>query len=235
MIWACKALAKEVLKSSFYALPFFALVGLWVLRNRFREDPSATLLGVVVLSQIALLLVVGAGAGYIAGRHTLLIAMCCCFFAAASFPALGAWFARQRPKTAAAWSAGLAVVFVGISSVGGMKHLHANREGHHQAGVWLASQLGPNDYLVDPFAWSEYYAGYIRVEPKDHPDVKREFSVIENPNGNPHPRLNLMEAALDIAHRGRIVYHWPENAPIDKAQVYVYRFDRKDWPKVHAN
>ena len=250
IMWACGALVKEVLKTSFYVIPFFALVGFWVSRKRIRDDAAMALLCTAVVCQIGLLIVVGSAAGYVAGRHTLLISLCCCYFAAASFPALGCLFANgcakftksntptdgqepsvvHKPRLAsqACWAVLLAVACIAASASAGLKNLHSNRAGHHAAGLWLANQLQWDDMLLDPFSWAEYYSGYMRLPPTHHPKVKRVFVVVEDPETNPHPRLHMMVAAHNIARKVGIdhpCYHWPTDKPISQAKVLVYQWD----------
>ena len=46
-----------------------------------------------------------------------------------------------------------------------LKPLHPHREGHKHAGRWLADKMAPNDWLMDPLAWGEWYAGRTLYNP----------------------------------------------------------------------
>lgn len=86
--WAGKAVGGELLKSSFYVLPFFAMLGFAFCWPRLRSNRPATLIVGLGLCHSALLILMAMKAGYVAERHTLLIALCGSYFAAASFPLL---------------------------------------------------------------------------------------------------------------------------------------------------
>jgi hypothetical protein len=230
--WAGKALGEEFLKASFYGLPFFAAIGLSVLWPRVRGNAAALLIVVLGTCHSLLLWRVAKGAGYVAERHTLLIVLCSCYFSAASFPVLGEQLARlpgfRSWASAKWWSVILAVLVIGTSVPAAMRTLHGSRGGHRAAGLWIATQERPGDYVLDPFAWGEFYSGHLRLPATITTKPETVYILFEK-SPNMHPRLHAIHLAKYFADRGRIVYHWPEQVPVDQGKVFVYRWDGDDF------
>ena len=157
-----KALVVELVKASFYVLPLFAIFGLVIVRSRIRRDAAVMLLVLVGSLHFFLLWMVASRAGYVAERHTLLVVLIGSYFSAVSIPVIGAKLASvprlARVGSASFWSGLIVGILVAAAVPAGMKTLHANRAGHHAAGLWIAQNREPNDLVVDPFAWAEFYA-----------------------------------------------------------------------------
>ncbi len=230
--WAGKALARELLKASFYVLPLFSAIGFVLLWPRVRGDAAVLLLVALGLCNTILLWAVAMGAGYVAERHTLLIVLCSCYFAAASFPLLGERLASiprlGRIGSASCWASFIAVAFVAASAPAGLKTLHAGRSGHREAGLWIAAQHEPKAIILDPFSWCEFYAGNIRLPSTMSDDKHVVYSVMEK-GVNEHLRLHMMKFARYFSERSALVYQWPENAPDDRVKVQVYRWQGDDF------
>lgn len=233
LVWATQAFGKELLKASFYVLPFFAMIGFGALWPSIRRDPAAMLIVVLGVCHSLLLWRMAKGAGYVAERHTLLIVACGSYFAAAAFPVLGERIAQikrcGRLGSARFWSALLAVVVVASSVPAAIKPLHTSRGGHRAAGLWIAAQQEPHAWVLDPFSWAEFFAGHKRL-PSRVNDSTRVVYIVTESNANLHPRLHMMQMARYIAERGKLVYHWPEAAPVDQGKVFVYRWEGADLP-----
>jgi hypothetical protein len=178
---------------------------------------------------LGILWVVASRAGYVAERHTLLIVLCGSYFSAAAIITLGGKLASvpalARVGGATIWTGVIAVALVAAAIPAGMKTIHANRAGHHAAGLWIAQHREPGDVVVDPFAWAEFYAGYVRAPAVQNDKVRVVFVVLEGTVGSPHPRLHQMPFAIKLAEHGEIVYQWPPNVPVEKGKVFVYRLD----------
>jgi hypothetical protein len=218
--WGFKALVSEVGKTAFYVLPFLAGAGLILLRRRIRDEAAMALLVTTIVCQILLLWAVAASAGYVSERHTLPSVMLGCFFAAAALVALGNWVADKLKRgDGAQWAAGMAAVIVVACIPLGLKPLHANRAGHRQAGNWIAQHRHADDFIIDPFGWAEFY-GNLRADYAIRQPIAGSYVIVEG--ADDHPRLHLMRAALEASRHGRLVYHWPENKPVDKAKVRVF-------------
>ncbi|MCE9530484.1 MAG: glycosyltransferase family 39 protein [Planctomycetes bacterium] len=230
--WACKSLSLEFLKTSLYVTPFLAAIGLSLLWSRLRGDAAFQLLLAVGLCQALLLWFIAFGAGYVAERHLLLVTLCSIHLAAAAIPLIAEkmvqWHLPRRIASEQTWAIFIAVAFVTVCIPWGLKPLHANRAGHQAAGRWLATHEQPGDLLIDPFAWSEFYAGYMRECPRTLPVQKSVLSVLTT-GENTHPRLHMMIIARQFAERGKIIYHWPENKPVEQAKVVIYRWEGDDF------
>jgi Dolichyl-phosphate-mannose-protein mannosyltransferase len=229
--WAGQALAKELLKASFYVLPLFSAIGFALLWPRVRGDAAVLLLVALGLCNTLLLFAVAMGAGYVAERHTLLIVLCGSYFAAASFPLLGERLASisrlRRIGGASFWASFIAVAFVAASAPASLKTLHAGRSGHREAGFWIAAQHEPSAMILDPFAWCEFYAGNIRLPSTSSDGTQVVYSVMEK-GVNEHQRLHMMKFARYFSERSPLVYQWPENVPVNQVKVQVFCWRGED-------
>ena len=123
-------------------------------------------------------------------------------------------------------TAGLLVALVATALPFTLKPMHPNRAGHKHAGLWLASHMTDKDALLDPFCWAEWYAGRTLYRTSwNPPNSHDKYIVLENEalKGSPHSRLPTLQAAKEAAVRGHIVYHWPEDVPVEEAVVHVYK------------
>jgi hypothetical protein len=155
--------------------------------------------------------------GYLSERHTLLLIV------AGSLPAGAAllWLrSRWRPTQGFAMACGTLAVLIAVQLPSLAKPLHGNRSGHKAAGQWLAQHANPEDAIIDPFCWAQYYARPPLASPEPQ-SPKRFFVILEN-TGNPHSRLPVLRDAKVAAAAGEVVYHWPEHKPRESAKILVY-------------
>jgi hypothetical protein len=232
LLWAFKSVASELLKSLNYLTALLALLGLCYARHRFRE-PGMRLLCVYSGLQLSLLFTMAAKIGYVSERHTLILVLLGSLFAAFGLGELvvrANRFYRER-GVSARWRSlvqrGLPIscaVLVAISLPSALKPLHGNRAGHHAAGLWLAKNATPEEVIWDPFAWAEFYAGRsMYVDPIRDYTTKTTYTILEPFNPNPHSKLPMIPTAKAIAEKGQVVYHWPEQGPLEKAKVVIYK------------
>jgi hypothetical protein len=227
-VWAVKAVGKEMVKGLHYVVGGLALVGLVARRRQlFAPDPAPWVLVALGGLNLLLLVYLAARIGYVSERHTVLPTMVCCTFAAAALrplaDALGAGLAAARLGWVRVGAGGLLAALVAAALPYTLKPMHPQREGHKHAGRWLAGAMGPDDALVDPLAWAEWYAGrtlYRREHPMHGPVV---WVVVERGKTSPHSRLPLWEWANELAGRGELRYRWPEAGAGDGPVVEVYR------------
>jgi hypothetical protein len=231
-LWAMQAVAKEMLKSLHYAVAFLALLGVACQYRRLQWGEPGTLLLLAVASlYLGLLVYLAMRIGYVSERHTLLLNSLGCLFAASSLPSLGRWLSvAPAIRHLVIWPhlmpTGLASMLVVTALPQTLQPLHAHREGHKHAGLWLAGQLHDQDWLVDPFCWAEWYAGrtlYRTTEYRGRP--QRTWVVVEEGKVSPHSRLPQWEQAQELARHGQAVYQWPPHADADQPRVVVYRVD----------
>lgn len=223
--WAVGAVAAEAGKALYYVPAVLAVVGLVVLRRRVAADPGLWLLVILAGLSSLLLMAVGIKMSYVSERHTILLVLVGCLFAAAALEPVAALLGgKVRPE----W------LLVGITLAAlpvTLKPLHANREGFKHAGRWLAENVKDGDCLIDPFEWSQWYSGrslyYVPPDPAPAPAVT--YAVVDDrTRPDEHVRLPRLEAAMNVMADGRskVVYHWPEDVPVDAAKVKVYQLVR---------
>jgi hypothetical protein len=231
-VWAMQAVGKEMFKSLHYATAILALLGVACQYRRLQHrEPGTLLLVAVGCLYLCLLFYLALRIGYVSERHTLLLNALGCMFAASSLPSLGAWLSvAPGIRHLVIWPhlmpTGLASMLVVTALPQTLQPLHAHREGHKHAGLWLAGQLQEKDWLVDPFCWAEWYAGrtlYRTTEYRGQP--LRTWVVVEEGKVSPHSRLPQWELAQELARHGQAVYQWPPQASFDQPRVVVYRVE----------
>jgi hypothetical protein len=236
-LWAIRAIATEISRGfeHFAVIPF--LLGLWLSCRWLRRSAVAWFLLAFALLQTATLWKLAQTIGYISDRHVVLVVLCGVFAVVTAMPLIARWLLQlvaltrsRRPHTASyldrwqAWAtAGLLVTLVLSGLPETLKPMHANRIGHKQAGLWLAGQATSEDVVVDPFCWAHYYSGKLFEEgtkPALLPDHEPTLYVVMEKGE--HLRLPLMTEAKKLAEQGAIVYHWPEQATMDRAKIFIY-------------
>lgn len=218
-LWGLKAVVSETVHALSYVLIIPLIAGLWIYRQHLARCHAAWLLSVLCLLQLCVLWRLATVLGYVSERHVLLLVLCGLYSVAAALDALGSWLVRSRLNLLhVQWLGAVPLVlltFCWLPST--LKPLHANREGHRQAGKWLAQHSHPWDKLEDPCCWAHYYSGRVFTESATTPtpadQSTLQFTVLDRQD---HIRLPKVKA------RGDIVYTWPENKPPSQAKVLVY-------------
>jgi hypothetical protein len=224
LLWGLKALLTEMAKTFLYIGWLPALLGLWWFRDRFRIVPGAWVLLLVCLVQVLALVRLTVIMGYISERHTLIVVLCGCFWGAAAVRTLGqrlaAWLAGRfalggLAAEGRAWAVLLLAAWAGAGLPSSLKPLHANRAGHHAAGLWLAQHADPADDVYDPFCWAHYYAGCVfreRDQPAPPPGHVPMVYIVLEASDNQHSRLPLLPFGRQVAQAGTLVYRWCPSA-----------------------
>lgn len=235
LVWAAAAVWAEVIKAVHYVVGTLTLVAIGVHRRRlFAGD-----LGLwvpVALSGLSLVLMffLAARVGYVSERHTVLLVMLCCLLGAAGIGPVVRGVARVPVLgRVVVWPAAAPAVLLAVLVASALpytfKALHPHREGHKHAGKWLAAHAGEGDWLQDPLAWAEWYAGRTLYQPPHYPGrPKYVWVVLEKGKGSPHSRLPQWEEARQRAAGHRPVYRWPEDAPETGPAVEVYKIPFAD-------
>jgi hypothetical protein len=220
--WAVHAIVMEIVKAYQYVLVLPLILGAWVYRDRFARVPGAWVLAMLCVLHGLVVWRLAVVVGYVSERHVLLFVLCGTFATAAAMVALGDWLGNLYAR----WLGFvplLVLVAVGIPET--LKPLHANRAGHRAAGLWLAANTQPCDPVRDPFCWAHYFAGRVFLEgttPTVPPGYRpTEYVVLEH-SGHEHVHLPSAAEAEERAKQGKVVYHWPENKPVNEARVCVY-------------
>jgi 4-amino-4-deoxy-L-arabinose transferase-like glycosyltransferase len=232
-LWAARALAAETVQGLNYVGAGLAVFGLVLLRPRAASRPGLWLVGLLIGLHALILLRMAVMIGYLSERHTLLFVLAGCFPAAAALLWLGdrlrtAGAARGVPFASMATAALVAALVTAELPVL-RKPLHGNRAGHKAAGRWLAGHATPQDAILDPFNWAEFYAGPPLPDPR--PARPERLFVILETSDNQHSRLPQIPAAKVMASHGELVYQWPEGRPREEAQVVVYAVPGEKLPR----
>jgi hypothetical protein len=213
------------------------LMGLWWYRRRYRQMPEAWVLIALIVLDALVLCWVPATAGYLSDRHVMVLILCTIFQAVGvvrELPyRLRAWLAlRPSPwASAVAWSLVLLLAWAGAGlSEQTRRPLHYNRAGHRPAGLWLAGHTHPADVIIDDHCYAHYYAGRVFQEEKPLPQdghSPRTYVVISRGKEDRAP-THAYTMTEDQARRagGRLVYHWPEDRPAEKARVVIFRLPK---------
>jgi hypothetical protein len=222
------AAIKELSKACHYGIFVMGVLGLYLVRNRFREDPGFMLLGYLGIVNFAVLCAVFIARGYVSERHTLMLVLLICIFAATALYPLTSRFGEHSRTIIL----GLVLLLLAVNIPGSLKSPHANRTGHPHAGKYLAEHVQPNELVIDPFSWAEWYSGrsLYSVPKIQQADEVARWAILE-PGASNHSRLPLYEAALNVQkdrdNPAKLVYWWPEDVPKEiaheKAKVVVYR------------
>lgn len=238
-LWAIGAVWVETSKSLHYVIGALALFGLVARRRQmFAPDRGIWVMVAIGLFNLMLLIYLAARIGYVSERHTVLFTMLACTFAAAaleplavlleSLPGLGRLIVW--PKAA---PGGILLALVAATLPYTLKPLHAHREGHKHAGLWLAANMNDGDWLKDPLAWGEYYAGRTLYRPPVyHGRPKHVWVIVEKGKGSPHSRLPQWEEAVRLTTDREAVYRWPGDAPPGGPVVEVHRLTFAEYGKI---
>lgn len=221
-LWTIKALTSETAQSLQYYGLGLAVLGLFVWRYRRGSLGGRLLIGGLVALHVLILCRMASLSGYLSERHTLMLVVAACIPAAAALLWLGE---RVRPA-AGLLVAGLAVLVLIAAELPSLtKPLHGNRAAHKAAGRFLAEVVAPDDKIMDPFNWAEYYAR-DPLPPPVPKEPKRWFVVLET-GDNPHSRLPALADARLMAKYGTLVFE--SSAGMSKNQrVQVFEVSRAD-------
>jgi 4-amino-4-deoxy-L-arabinose transferase-like glycosyltransferase len=236
-LWAFKAIGLEVSKCLQYALVPPLLLGLAWFGKNFRSRPEVWILIVLCLLHAAVLWRLANVVGYVSDRHVLILVLCGIFTAAGAIIVFGNWLVHGRSIPLAvlkkpsspvgpSWLAlTMLVLLAGLGLMESLRTLHGNRAGHRAAGLWLAEHTNPADPITDPFCWAHYYAGRVfreGIREDGSPGYQPTNYVVIEHSDHDHIRLPTIRAAEDLAARGRVVYHWPEESPVAGAKILIY-------------
>jgi hypothetical protein len=214
-----KLAANESVRAANYGIAFIGLLGAYALR----KNRTAFFLLVHASLSFLLLAYLGYTVEYVSRRHALTIAIIASVFAAAYLQWLAGNIGRYEQRNLA--------IFILIALCASypfcFKPLHPNREGHRQAGLWVADHIPQDALFIDPFRWTEFVAGRsYRNFPNE--DRSRKFTegvvyvLIEPKNPTPGSRLAL-DFTKEYAAKGTLVYQWPPNVALETASVAIYR------------
>lgn len=236
-VWAVGAILKEGMKAAHYLPAILALGGLWAVRRRLWAEPWFAVpivciaINVAIIAALVSLKVDAAGRSYVSERHMMPIALIGIIFAAGFLEPLGRMLSEKLGLNPMVIAGGilLAICISGLPGI--FKPLHDNRAGHLHAGRWLREHAQPGDTIVDPFEWAQFFAGRTLYDiPADPQGSKVIYAVLEGPSeDDPNSHLPRHAAAAAVARdgRSRLVYHWPEDQPIEQSEIRIIRLEQQ--------
>lgn len=230
-LWSLHAVWIESIKSLHYVMGALALIGIFAHRRQlFSPDLGMWFLIALSVFNLILMFYLAERIRYVSERHTLLFVMLFCTFAASALEPFSQFISTMPflgrlviwPKAA---PGGLLFAIAMSTLPFTLQPLHAQREGHKHAGRWLAAHMADEDWLIDPLAWAEWYAGrtlYNTTTYDGQPKV-RWVVIEEDKKAESHSRIPQWELANQLKERGTRVFTWPENPQAKIATVSVYK------------
>jgi len=235
-LWVPKAIALEATKTFHFAPLGFALLALPFAARRLRADPAVGVLLVMGGLNLGLVALLAAKAPYLSERHLLPIAYVGSFFAAHGvFCARSVWrpvFGGPLTSRPACWV--LYGVIFGSCLPAAAKPLHEDRAGHRLVGEYLKAHATPEDVILDPYDWAQFYSGRsVRGVPGDPPSPRYRWAVLEEGEKDhataTKPRLKgALDVARDAKNRPVVVLEWADPADTGKSRrIVLYRQDAR--------
>ena len=229
-LWIPRGLFKEAFKAFHYGGLVYAGLGVGLAAVRVRAMPwllPTLFLGagnLMVLARLAW------KAEYVSERHTLPVVLIGVMYAAYTMEAVPR-LCRRLPGWAGrvfGWSRGrwvLLAALVGSCLPATIKPLHGDRLGHRLIGEYLKLHAGPEDVVIDPYTWAQYYSGRsVRGVPPDPAPARFRWAILEEGEG--HPTLTRLKEAAnvrdDTANPPTVVLRWDD--PNHKGRsIVLYR------------
>jgi hypothetical protein len=220
--WAAFTLVSIFDRTFFHGLWLFALLGLWLHRDRLRSDAALALHPLLIVLMLGLAYRVAQSNGYLSDRHLTLILLVGVFWILVGMLALATRLGRSEAL--------FVVVFLAIGLLAGYRTtrpLHAERLAFRQAGEWLAANSLPGDRVLDPYAHVYFYSGRVFVNEND-PDVPASnpvtaYVVLEH-SANKHPHLyHLVQHAETLAKQGEEVARIPLTRKREPGHLAIYK------------
>jgi hypothetical protein len=230
----------ELVKGLHYVWWVPAMLGMVWFRRLPWRDPTALLMLMLCGAHALVLWRLEAAVGYLSNRHIQLLLLGGVYPAAALLVELPRWLLDRLPRPAAPpiplrlalqpglWSFAVLAVLIGVGLPKTLQPLHINRAGHHAAGLWLADQMRPFDQVEDDHCWAHYYAGLVFKETQPRPAVPRDavpvrYSVVARARSGDAKTEQRQNFESDLRACGAaLVYHYPTNRPVDRADVVIY-------------
>ena len=214
-----------------------AVMTLWGLLRCRTHSPSARRLLTI---QTALLLVVltyqATSRGYLSSRHAIGLTFLSVPHAAAAIRLCALRFASLLRLSALRRRVGTRLVLSAICA-GGIwvqaKPIHASRQGHHSAGLWLDSHALNSSAIFDTRGWASFQADLKRYDPyhmaQALSDSHTSYWVLEAGELTSGSRRAATLAKI-LEDGGELVAKFPKKqGRDDDGDVLVFAWNRPDW------
>jgi Dolichyl-phosphate-mannose-protein mannosyltransferase len=238
-LWAITAILKESTKTFHYAPMGFAIFGaILALRHLRREPATITLLMMIITNSAILYKLAMREGGYISERHTLPLAAVGSLLAGYGLfrcrEFFVSWLGERWTSDWVAWFWFFAMAISCVPLL--VRPMHENRGGHKVIGDYLKQHATPEDAVIDPYDWAQYYSGRsLRGVPQDPLKPRYRWAVVEGGESE-HQTFTRREAALNVIrdskNKAELVVEWRDPTdPKKERRIMLYRQDaRLDTP-----
>lgn len=200
----------ELLQALAYVVWLPVLLGFWWRRDAWAQTPGTWVSGVVTTVVLFAMWLVASSHGYVSGRHLLLALLGCSWWAAAGLAALAVRITVGSPRLGQRLGPrGILAALLLLAVAAGLPQTlaphHADRADERAAGLWLAANADPADVIVDPHAWSAFFAG--RAFRDDAPLAGQgDVYVVLRQASRRDSRMPTYAQAKRLATAGQVVY-----------------------------
>jgi hypothetical protein len=232
------SLGSELVKGFHYVWWVPTILGMVWFRRLLWTEPAALLMVLLGAVHAVVLWRLEVVMGYLSNRHIQLLLLGGTYPAAGFLVEAPRWLCERLPQPRHAlgrlalrpglWSCALLATLIGLGLPKTLQTLHANRAGHHAAGLWLAQHLRAYDFVEDDHCWAHYYAGLVFLETQPRPKVPpgatpQYYTVVARARAGDARVEQRRNNESEVQARGATpVFHYPVNRPVAQADVVVY-------------
>lgn len=242
LIRSTLVVANELLHAYLFVGILPVILGAWWFRQEIKKDRGALLGLALFVGQAAILVLLGLTAGYVSGRHVLLLVACSIFTGVAfvlALPGSRLWKSistvmEKSVPTRLYWlfarmpiSRLVLILFLFSCLAKGLFSNSENRIGHQAAGRWLSAHAQANVIIEDDHGWARYYGGggWVSVTKSGEELAERpSFVVIQRESSRKRISSRpISPKEQEMVKCGaKMVFHWPEDFEENNAEVVVY-------------
>lgn len=214
-----------------------AVMTLWgLLRCRTHSSSARRLLTIQTALLIGVLTYQATSRGYLSSRHAIGLTFLSVPHAASAIRLCALRFAGALRLSARRRRVGTRLVLSAICA-GGIwvqaKPIHASRQGHHSAGLWLESHASNSSAIFDTRGWASFQADLKRYDPyhvaQALSDSHTTYWVLEAGELASGSRRAATLAKI-LEDGGELVAKFPKKQGRDNdGDVLVFAWKRPDW------
>lgn len=214
-----------------------AVMTLWgLLRCRTHSSSARRLFTIQTALLVGVLTYQATSRGYLSSRHAIGLTFLSVPHAAAAIRLCALRFAGLLRLSARRRRVGTRLVLSAICA-GGIwvqaKPIHASRQGHHAAGLWLESHASKSSAIFDTRGWASFQADLKRYDPyhvsQALSDSRTSYWVLEAGELASGSRRAATLAKI-LEDGGELVAKFPKKqGRDDDGDVLVFAWKRPDW------
>jgi hypothetical protein len=211
---------KEAGQAFFYVLWIPCVVGMAsTLRRRDNAWSAQCFMLGYVWIHLALLWRVALTSQYVSGRYFLPILLLGLPFASRAIMELLTYIqACTQSPYARFVKLTLLLALTGLCLYRSVQPLHQSQTGHRQIARWLCDRLQPDEELIDPYGWAEFYTSRSFRPRREHASSLVVY-VIEQPGEDDRHRHRMMNKAETDTSES-VVHAWPSE---ERAKIVIRR------------